>query len=80
MVVTIMKTCFRKLKPKIINYKKYKSCSNDIFRDSLLEELSKVRINNDDYGFNNFLRICRNTLYRLAPCKKSSLEVIMHRL
>ena len=80
MVVTIMKTTFRKFKPKIINYRKYKNFSNDIFRDSLLEELSQVRINNDDDGFNNFLRICRNTLDRFAPRKKSTLEVIMHRL
>ena len=42
MVVTIMKTSFRKLKPKIINYRKYKNFSNYIFRDSLLEELSQV--------------------------------------
>ena len=80
MVVTIMKTSFRKLKPKIINYRKYKNFSNYIFRDSLLEELSQVRINNDDDGFNNFLRICRNTLDSFAPRKKSILEVIMHRL
>ena len=52
-----MKTSFRKLKQKIINYRKYKNFSNDIFRDSLLEALSQVRINNDDDGFNNFLRI-----------------------
>ena len=65
-----MKTSFRKLKPKIINYRKYKHFSEDIFRDSLLEELSQVRINNDDEGFNNFLRICRNTLDRFAPRKK----------
>ena len=50
MVVTIMKTAFRKLKPKIINYRKYKNFSNDIFRDTLLEVLSQVRINNDDDG------------------------------
>ena len=66
-VVTIMNTSFRKLKQKIINYRRYKNFSNDIFRDSLLEELLKVRINNDDDGFNNFLMICRNTLDRFAP-------------
>ena len=69
-----MKTSFRKLKPKIINYRKYKNFSNDIFRDSLLEELSQVRINNDDEGFNNFLRICRNTLDRFAPRKKKYIR------
>ena len=74
MVVNIMKTSFRKLKPKIINYRKYKNFSNDIFRDNLLEELSQVRINNDDEGFNNFLRICRNTLDRFAPRKKKYIR------
>ena len=64
-----------KLKPKIINYRKYKNFSNDIFRDCLLEEISQVRINNDDDGFNNFLRICRNTLDRFAPRKKEYIRV-----
>ena len=71
MVVTIMKIIFRKLKLKIVNYAKYKKCSNYIFRDTLLEELSQVRINNDDGGFNNFLRICRNTLDKFASRKKT---------
>ena len=70
MVVTMIKTCFRKLQPKIINYRKYKNFSNDIFRGSLLEELSQVRINNEDDVFNNFLTICRNTVDRFAPRKK----------
>ena len=65
-----MKTSFRKLKPKIINYRKYKKFSNDIFRDTLLVELSQVRINNDDDAFNKFLRICRNTLDRISLRKK----------
>ena len=62
MVVTITKTTFRKLKPKIINYRKYKNFSNDIFRDTLLEELSQIPINRDDDGFNKLLRICQNIL------------------
>ena len=55
-----MNTSFPKPKQKIINYRKYKIFSNDIFRDSL-------RINNDDDGFNKFLMIFRNTLDRFAP-------------
>ena len=57
-----MKTTFRKLKPKIINYRKYKHFSNVVFRDTLLEELPQVRTNNDDDGFNNLPKICWNTL------------------
>ena len=53
MVVTIMKTTFRKRKSKNSNLEKIEK-----FRDTLLEELSQVRINNDHDGFNNFLKIC----------------------
>ena len=48
-----MKIIFRKVKLKIVNYAKYKKCSNYIFRDTLSEELSQVRSNNDDDEFNN---------------------------
>ena len=48
-----MKIIFCKLKLKIVNYAKYKKCSNYIFRDTLLEELSQVRIDNDDDEFHN---------------------------
>ena len=41
MVVTIIKTTFCKLKPKIICYRKYKHLPNDTFRETLLE-LSQV--------------------------------------
>ena len=78
-VVIILNTSFFKLKPKITSYRTYKNFSNDIFRDTRLEELLQVRIKNDDDGFNN-LRICRNTLDRFASCKKSPSEVIMYRL
>ena len=78
-VVIILNTSFCKPKPKITSYRTYKNFSNDIFRDTSLEELLQVRINNDDDGFNN-LRICRNTLDRFGSCKKSPSEVIMYRL
>ena len=38
-VVTTMKTTFRKMKSKIINEKTYKHFSSDTFRDTLSEEL-----------------------------------------
>ena len=34
MVVTVMKTSYRKSQPKIMHYHNYKNFSNDIFRDS----------------------------------------------
>ena len=57
-----MKTTFLKLKPKIINYRKYEHFSNDTFKDTLLEGLSQVQNINNDNVLNDFLRVCRNTL------------------
>ena len=54
MVATTVKTTFRKLKPKIICYRKYKHFSNNTFRETLLEELSQVWISNNDDEYNNF--------------------------
>ena len=65
-----MKTTFHKLRPKIICYKKYEHFPNDTFRNTILNELVQVRISNNDDGFNYFLKICRNTLDKLAPRKK----------
>ena len=43
-----------------------------ILPDTLfLEELSQVKISNNDDGFNNFLKICRNTLDKSAPRKEN---------
>ena len=39
MIVTVMKTSYRKIEPKVINYRDYKSFSNEGFRESLLENL-----------------------------------------
>ena len=46
MIATILKLIFRKRSPKVICYKNYKPFSNHAFRDTILEELSQVRISN----------------------------------
>ena len=40
MTVTVMKTTYEKLKPRIVNYKDYKNFCNDTFRQILLKKLS----------------------------------------
>ena len=39
MIVTVMKTSYRKIEPRVINYWDYKSFCNEGFRESLLENL-----------------------------------------
>ena len=70
MTVTVMKTTYEKLKPRIVNYRDYKNFCNDTFRQILLEKLAAENINTNCNGFEKFLQICINTLNIFAPCKK----------
>ena len=74
MVVTVMKTNFRKLEPKIINYRNYRYFSNDRFREKVTSELSKVVLENSDKGFNKFLDVCKEALNMYVPLKKKYIR------
>ena len=74
MTVTVMKTTYEKLKPKIKNYRDYKNFCNDTFRKVLLEKLSTENINANGSGFEKFLQICIQTLDIFAPYKKKCLQ------
>ena len=50
MVVTVMKTFFEKLKPRVINYRDYKSFKNKLFREELLFELSNSTLEENADG------------------------------
>ena len=68
LVVTVMKTTYKKSQPKIVTYRKYKNFDNDIFRESLLQIESNG--NNCDDNFENFTSSCNIILNELAPQKK----------
>ena len=74
MVVTVMKTNFRKPKPKIINYRNYRYFPNDRFREKGKYELSKVVLENSDKGFNKFLDVCKEALNMYVPLKKKYIR------
>ena len=69
MTLTVMRKSFEKLKPRVTNYRSYKHFSNDVFRESLLEKLSKRTFFNNDYGCVNFCKITLKTLNTYAPRK-----------
>ena len=73
MAVTVSKTTYQKLKPRITNYRDYKNFCNDTFRQKLLEKLATENINTNCSGLEKFLQICVNTLNNLAPCKEKIL-------
>ena len=45
LTVSVMKASFLKKVPKIINYRNYKYFNNDIFRNELMYEISKIGLN-----------------------------------
>ena len=69
MTITVMKTTFQKLKPKLIYYRDYSMFSNDKFREEILSKLSMENTSNTSNGLENFLQICIGVLDKLAPQK-----------
>ena len=51
-----MKTTFKKLKPNIIDYRDYRKCSNDRFRENLIFRLSTEKIRVDCNDIKNYSR------------------------
>ena len=59
MTVTVMRKTFKKMRPRVINYRSYRDFSNETFRVSLINNLSnEVFVNNDD-GLQKF---CKTTM------------------
>ena len=69
MAVTVMKTTFEKLKPKVSYFKKWNELYNWKFRTQLFTKLSLENFNNSSNGINKFLEMCVNTLDIFAPRK-----------
>ena len=65
-----MKTSFENLKPRVINYRDYKSFENKLFREELLFELSNSVLEEDTDGFEEFIEICQETLNHHASTKQ----------
>ena len=71
-----MKISYRKIEPSVINYRDYKSFSNEGFRGSLLENLKGKLSGNSDQSYGNFVNTFNTVLDKQLPKKKSILEVI----
>ena len=51
MIVTVMKISYRKIEPRVINYRYYTSCTNERFREFLSENLNGKLSENFDKSF-----------------------------
>ena len=72
MTLTVMRKSFKKLQPRIINYRSYKNFSNEKFKSYLLNELRKEDFVNNDKSFEKFCNIVMNVLNKHAPRKKKN--------
>ena len=67
MALTVIRKSFKKLKPRVINYRSYKHFSNDVFRESLLGKLFQQTFVSNHYGFEKFCNITLKALDKYAP-------------
>ena len=66
MIVTVMKTTYQKLDPKITHYRDYNTFCNHNFREHLLSALVMENFDTNN-GLEKFLVVCVKTLDRFAP-------------
>ena len=79
MIVSVMKTTFQKLKPRIVHYRDYAQFSNDNFRKTLQRNLSLENINTNSNGLAIFVQVCMNTLEQIATRQKNTyVGIICH--
>lgn len=71
MVVKTMKTNFRKLEPKNVQYRNCKNFVNELFRENLENQPQVTEINANDRDFDQFFKICREVLDRQTAPKKT---------
>ena len=69
MTVTVIKTTFQKLDPKIIHYRDYRKYNNYSFRKDLLSTLVMENVNLSN-SLQKFIDICMKSLDKFAPRKK----------
>ena len=74
MIVTVMKTSYWKIEPRVINYRNYKSFSYEKFRESLLENLKGKLSGNSDQSFSNFINPSNTVSDKQLPQKKKYIR------
>ena len=74
MIVSVMKSTFQKLEPRIVKYRDYTQFSNDSFRKKLLQNLCLENINTNSNGLKRFLQICINISIHLTKWHQEKIH------
>ena len=62
MKMTVMRKTFKKMHARVINYRSYRDFSNEVFRVSLINNLSNEVFLNNDNGLEKFCKIIMDNL------------------
>ena len=76
MTLTVMRKCFKTLKPRVINHRSYEHFSNKVFRESLLEKLSQQAFVNNDHGFGKYAMLLLKHWISVLRARQNMLEAI----
>ena len=76
MIVSVMKTTFQRLKPRIVQYRDYTQFSNGNLRKKLMKKLCLENIATSSNDLAKYFQICMNTLDEMAPRKKKAYVAI----
>ena len=74
MTLTVIRKPFQKIRPRIINYRRFKQFSNEAFREILMNNLSNEEFVHNDKGLQRFCKVCIETTNTFAPIKRKKLS------
>ena len=72
LVVSVLKSYFKKEDPKVIYYRDYKYFDNEMFSNELENELKKIRSLTLNYDI--FKNVCMDVINKHAPLKRKYIR------
>ena len=76
MTLTAMRKSFKKLKPRVINYKSYKHFSNEVSKESFLGKLSQQTLSITTMGLKSFATLLLKHWISMLRGRQNMLEAI----
>ena len=74
MTLAVLKSSFAKQKPRILNYRNYKSFNNTLFRDQVLNKLTNSNLQISDKGLKHFKETYLSVVNTIAPLKSRFIQ------
>ena len=78
--LAVLKVSFKKEKPRVLNYCKYKFYDNSIFREQFLTKVNHFTVSKQDNSFKGFQEKCLKVLNSMAPVNANLYGQIKHLL